>query len=245
MAVAIDGAGGSSAPAGASSATFSVAVGNGANRFLIAAPAWYTVGGTGTVSSVVFNTSESLTVISGSLINDSSAVAGADKQGTALYQLVAPSNATANVVMTGGATYYSWGGGAVPWTGVDQSTPVGTPVTNSSQNSTTPTVTLTGAAGEIMLASLNGVNGSAFNTADTDVWVRSNGALGISYTGAYQAATGGADTIASSGGVPGFGFVASAVAIKPVSAGGGITGPLVRSGRLVGRGPLVGGRLVH
>jgi hypothetical protein len=67
-----------------------------------------------------------------------------------LWYLVNPSSGTHNVVVTLSSSSDGLGGGAVTYTGVDQSTPVGTAVKNNGYN-LNPTVTVSSAADELVI----------------------------------------------------------------------------------------------
>jgi len=85
--------------------------------------------------------------------------------GLFLYRLVAPdegSNLTVSVTLSGPPAHYVYG--AVSYTGVDQTTPFGTPATPTTANSSTPSITVTSASGELVI---NAVGFVSLNPAPT------------------------------------------------------------------------------
>jgi len=112
----------------------SFAVGSGSNRFLFVGVSWGT--GTGvTLSSVTFN-GDPLTRLSSSLITNSTLNAE-------IFYMVAPDNATGDIVVTmSGATRVTVAG-AIALTGVDQTNPIGAKITNSNTSQSSITTNLT------------------------------------------------------------------------------------------------------
>ena len=101
----------------------SFAVGSSADRLLLVGVSWSS--STVTVSTVTFG-AQSLTAVTNSRATNAAGVR------TELWSLVAPNNATNNIVVTMSSTT-SAVVGASSWSGVDQTTPLGTPVIASGQ----------------------------------------------------------------------------------------------------------------
>lgn len=62
-----------------------------------------------------------------------------------------PASGTHNIVITMSGSISKMGIGVTSWGGVNQTTPTGTPVTNSGDNSTPATVTVSSATGEVVV----------------------------------------------------------------------------------------------
>lgn len=115
----------------------------GTNRLLVCGTS--TQNNTKTVVSAVFNTSESLTLLTTKDFDD-----GSGNQARAeLWYLISPTVTTANVDITfTGATAMSVG--CIAFSDVHQTTPLGTPATAGART-TTATVDVTSAAGEVVV----------------------------------------------------------------------------------------------
>lgn len=71
--------------------------------------------------------------------------------GVSLWRLVAPAAGSNNVVITFGNTDQYHVSAAVSFSGVDQTTPLGTPTTATSTGTTAPSVTVSGATGDLIV----------------------------------------------------------------------------------------------
>jgi len=132
------------------------------------------------------------------------------------------------------------------WTGADQTTPVGTMVSNAATSAsiTTGSITCPSNGGVWGMANTGYQGASPTLVAGTGTTLASTATRnGTAYGGGYRLDTGalnwtqGASTAYTAIGIP----------INAVAAGGGITGPLLSAGNgtghLIKQGPLVGGRL--
>lgn len=186
---------------------------SGSDRFLVASAAWWNVEGARTVSSVTYN-SVGLTAV------PSSSITSTDQgKSVQLWSLIAPATGANNVVITLSGNDDLIVGGAVSFTGADQSSPLGTAVTAKADD-TTPQLTLSSAADEIVVGSVSFVSLTAadFSTSDTEAWEQfdatTNGNAGAYSTGAATV------TLDWSGDTGSFDFAGSGVPVKPVSVGG-------------------------
>lgn len=175
MAVAIDNAGLSAVGTAISSLSItSFAVGAGANRLLfVGASQWCNPdrapGGN-------FNTSETLTLHDAATIVESTGTRRAS-----ILRRIAPSNVSATVQVTWGGAVDEAVIGADSWTGVDQTTPLGTAVKFTSTNSAAPSVTVASATGNIVhdvlaadaSASANAIIAGSGQTEDWDNFISS------------------------------------------------------------------------
>lgn len=140
MALAIDAV----SSAGGSASSFSWAhTCAGSDRVLLLGISWYDT--IDTISSVTYNS------VAMTLVPSSSKSIG--QYTTVLYYLVAPATGSNTVAVTFTNAVFDFGGGAVSFTGADQSTPLGTANT-ASGTSTTPSVAITSTTGEIVLDTL-------------------------------------------------------------------------------------------
>lgn len=96
------------------------------------------------VSGITWNTSESFTLISGSNATNS-------LSDVWLYKLLAPTETTADVVVSFSASATFANAGVMYITGVDQTTPHGTAAIGAGESGTTATATVTTAAGELVV----------------------------------------------------------------------------------------------
>jgi hypothetical protein len=202
--------------ANATTLTFAHTV-SGSDRVLLVAVQWYSTQAVRSVSSVTYN-GTAMTLVSSSQIDN-----GANRF-LALYYLIAPSTGTNNVVITLSGTDDLFFGGSVSFTGADQTSPLGTAVTNSG-SSTTPSVTLSSAAGEIALGACQfecHSGAGAFSTGDTEAWEildgTSNGSAGAYQNGAASVTV---DWSGDDSGAQTRLWRTSGVPVKPVSGGGG------------------------
>lgn len=214
--VAVDNTGASAASSGQTALNLtSFAVGSGTNRLLLCGVSQWN--NPDLAPSATFNGS-SLTVAGAATRAESPGV----RRATMLY-LIAPANVTATVAV-------SWGGSAVSeaivgctsWTGVDQTTPLGTPVTTTAASTTTITTNVTGASGDVVHDVLS-VDDSALTLPtgnQTARWGRANGSNNSDGAGQSAAGTGSATamtwTTASSRPV----WAQIGAAIKQASGGG-------------------------
>lgn len=162
MAVAVDNTGAFASGTGVTSLTItSFAVGAGSNRLLFAGASQWKA--SDTVPSATFNTSENFTVHDAATIAESPGTRRAT-----ILKLVAPSNATANIV-------FSWGGGTVDeavvgatsWTGVDQTTPLGTAVKNTNASASSSTVSVPNTSGDAVHDVISNDGGGSVNGTPT------------------------------------------------------------------------------
>jgi hypothetical protein len=133
-----------------SSLTFAHTVGAGSDRVL-----WvgvHTRDGNTAVSNVTYGGTPFTRV--------GSIVAGGGQNRSEIWQLLSPAVGTANIVVTLSAAK-NVAAGAVSFFGVDQSTPVGS-LASGSGNSTTANVTVSSAAGEVVLDAVS-ANGDAIS----------------------------------------------------------------------------------
>jgi hypothetical protein len=114
----------------------------GANRLLIVGVAFDTA--TPTVTSVTY-AAVGMTQVFAQTVGSSGTVA--------MYRLVAPATGANNVVITLSASSVFLQGGAVSFTGVDQTTPLGTP-TSTSTFADPGTVDIASATGEVVIDAL-------------------------------------------------------------------------------------------
>lgn len=124
------------------SVTFSLTVNTGSDRLvIIGVNALDTVGTGGNVMSVVFNGTETATAIGSQVVY--SGFPGANYIHVNLYQLVAPTETTANVVATFDTTASVLCAAAIVLNGVNQSGAVRTPAGDIGGSGTTPSLTIT------------------------------------------------------------------------------------------------------
>ena len=189
-----------------SSATIAHPVSSGANRLLlVGATLW--PNSLYSVTSVTYN---------GVPLTKITAVTNSSTIQTELWQLVAPATGTANVVVTlSGSTYLTVG--VISFTGVDQSTPYGTPAT-SKGTGTSANITVASASNEMVLSVAGaGIYGRNFTsiTGGTQQW---NLSAATSTKGAGGTATGAASVTISHGLSASNDWAIIGLAIKPATA---------------------------
>lgn len=116
---------------------------SGSNRVLLLGIGWYDTADT--VSSITYNS------VAMTLVPSSTATNG--QYTAALYYLTDPTTGSNTISVTFTGSVFDFGGVALSVTGADQSTPLGTANT-ASGTSTTPSVTITSASGELVLDTL-------------------------------------------------------------------------------------------
>lgn len=201
---------------------------SGSDRILVVGVTLYS-DSTQTVSTVTYG-GVSLTLISGCTAEQ------ADIR-TEQWYLIAPAAGTANVVVTLSATSGAIASTAVSFTGVDQSTPLGTCVTATGFNAA-PTVAVSSAAGELVvdaLAVFDGI-GAAAPTVGASQTQRAYGEHGHAFGdfGAGASTEAGAGTVTMSWSLSGSRWWAIAATPLKEAAGGG--GSTVRNLMLMGVG---------
>lgn len=137
------------------------------------------------------------------------------------YYLINPATGTNNVVISFTGPMFDIGAGSVSFTDAHQTTPLGTAVT-ATGTSTTPSVTVSSAAGEIVLDGLVIVHSGTLTVdgSQTQLWnsIASNGFQ--KYAGSMETAAEASTTMSWSNSSSQQ-WAIGAVPIKPVSAGGG------------------------
>lgn len=139
MAIAFDNSAVGSAASG-TSATFSLTV-SGSNRILIVGVVLRSPNSASGPSSVTYN-GVSLTQI---------AVIDISFMNLSLWRLVNPSTGANNVVVTNGATSSNIAATAVSYTGVNQTTPLGTATSNSASSASSMSTTVSSNSGELVV----------------------------------------------------------------------------------------------
>jgi len=145
-----------------SSLTWSHVVGSGSNRILVVGISFRD--GNVSASSVKYG-GVSLTLIGA--VNS-----GGNQNRTEMWYLLAPTTGTASIVVTMSASK-AIAAASISFAGVHQSTPLGTPVTGTSNGSTTASVTLASASGQVVLDTVtaNGdANSLTANGSQTPQW---------------------------------------------------------------------------
>lgn len=146
---------------GVSSMTWSHVV-SGSDRLLLVG-VYQTAGDTTTISSVTYNgvaMTEVLREVEATL-----------KVTCAIYRLIAPDTGTHDVVVTFSGTVSDCGGGSCSYTGVHQTTPLGTAVKASALSGGPATVDASSAAGEIVFGALGTISiDVAVGTGVNDRW---------------------------------------------------------------------------
>jgi hypothetical protein len=119
---------------------------SGSNRLLLVMVQWNQPNNSETVSSVTYG-GTALTQVGSNVVAGGS---GLDRC-TALFRLTAPATGTANIVVTMSAacTFFA---GAVSFTGVDQTTPLGTPQTATTTTAATLSTTTSSAASNLVFS---------------------------------------------------------------------------------------------
>lgn len=200
-------------PGNTTTITVSHTVGAGSDLFMLVAVGWYNTQGARTVSTVVWNGSESLSAVA------SSSVSSSDSHSVQLWKLAAPSTGTHNVVVTLSGNEDLIFCGVSSWSGVDQTSPLGTAATNTGTGATGQ-VTLSSAADQYVAGSIahGAALASDFSTSDTEMWEQFDATTNLN-SGAYSVGAGSVSLDWSGGNnVP---WAATGVPILPVSAGGG------------------------
>lgn len=169
--------------------------------------------GTRTVSSVTWN---------GASMNFLSSSAGDDGNflRSEIWYLLAPTAATGILTVTMGGSSVIIFVAAQNFSGVDQGTPFGTPVTAFNASNNSPTANVSYASGEYVF----GVAASDSNTTitETGTLVAEAEAIGSDVCCSAQYFSGGGTaTVAWSAATPDNGWALSAVAVKPAGAGPG------------------------
>lgn len=205
------------------------AVGAGSNRFLFCGVSQYANPDT-TVSSITFNTSETFTIFDTVSILESPGT----RRVTIAY-LKAPSNTTANIVVSwGGSTVDEAVFGCTSWSGVNQTTPLGTAVKNSG-TSTSSSINVSSVTGNVVhdAISADASNAPGLVANQTLRW---RGIAAANTTeGAGQSAAGAATvTMTWSGIAVPSNFAHIGVDIKQVSGTGPICGSGVIGGGILG-----------
>ncbi len=198
----------------ASTLTFSHTIGSGNNGLLLVEVA-INHGGT-TVSSVTYD-GASLTYLNS---------ASQGPMDAEIWYLTAPATGTFNVVVTASANADSMTAGATSYFGVSQLAPLGTAATaNGKTNPPTPSVTVTSATGQLVVAVAAIHQGTTYTagTGQTELWSQNyaNGVGGPSMLGVTDSETGAASVTASwSVAIGGGGgeWAEVGVAIKPLSS---------------------------
>lgn len=185
MAVAFDAVGPSSA--GAFSNTVATVSWShtctGSERLLVAAVAVSNGTDTGITTTATYN---GVSMTSVGLIHSNNGTAGYIQ----MFRLIAPATGANTVLVTASTSVSDLSAGSVSFTGVDQTTPLGTPVTAASTG--TPTVAVTGTtAGNMVIDAV--CNGSDITSSNqTQRWLRN--------TSGNSAAGNGAQSTAAAGG---------------------------------------------
>lgn len=174
-ALAVDAAA-SCAGTGVSSLTCAHTV-SGSNRELVNWISWYHP--LSTLSGSAYNGVSLTAIPSGSAANGQYHIDG--------LHLIAPATGTNNLVATFSGSVYDVGMGSVSFTGADQTTPLGTAVT-ATGTSTTPSVTVSSAAGEIVVDGLAIIHGSTLTVggSQTQQWNAIATGGFIKYAGSTQ-----------------------------------------------------------
>lgn len=215
MAIAFDAAATGGA-ASASSVTFSHTC-TGSDLLLLVGVHLYNVNGA-TISSVTYN-GIALTLV------DSAANSN---RRVSLYRLVAPATGANDVVITLSGTEFEVNGGSMSFTGVDQTTPLGTAVA-ANGNSTTPTVDVSAATNDVVAAvlaiehsgtlSVGAGQTSRYSAVGGGGW---NKYAGSTEPGATTTTMSWSDTVGGAWGIVG-------VPIKPKAAAGGGIVPVIHA----------------
>lgn len=142
-----------------------------------------------------------------------------------LYYLIAPATGSNTVSVSVSGSVYSLGVGVTTVTGANQTTPYGTAVT-ATGNDSTPTVNVLAASDELAIDTLCIIHSGTLSvgSSQTSRWnaITSNGF--IKYAGSTEAGAG--TTTMSWSNTTAQTWALVAVAIKPVAAGGGSTVPV-------------------
>ncbi len=230
MALAVDAV---SSAVGAGSGPFSWGHSNAGDLLMMSA-AWYKT--LAVLGTPTFN-GDAMTAVPGSLLQTGDF-------NIQWFYLIAPDIGTYNIETGFGAEgTYDCGFGAVSFTGADQTTPYGTPVTGGSV-STSFSAVVTSAVGEIVLDGTIIIHSGTYTVGagQTSRWnaIASNG-----YTKVSGSSEAGAASVTMSWDNTSTQFqIRSALPIKPLAVGGDPEGLLFGSGKLVGGGLLQRGVLI-
>lgn len=187
---------------------------SGTNRLLLVHIAQ---GGANAVSSVTYN---GVALTLAGAVNNTNGNVHAE-----LWYLLAPAVGTFNIVISlpAAATIYAFGSS---WTGVNQTTPLGTAVTGTG-TSTTPSVTVTSAVGDTVVDVLNAQQQPANLTPSTGQTSLYTGTLYV----AGSSAAGAASVTMGWSAANGYAWAQVAVPLKPLAAAAQtvtVAGPLLR-----------------
>lgn len=162
----------------------------------------------GTVSGITYN-GVALTKIAGVTFSSNFNNEG--------WYLIAPATGTHDVVITWSASQLLVAGGIVSYTGAHQSAVIGTPAT-ASGNDTTPTVTVSSAAGELVIDGVfvNNDTSSTPGSGQTEEYDQNVG-LPASFAVSREA---GAASVVMDHTIGAHEWGSWAVALKPVATGG-------------------------
>lgn len=212
MALAVDAIG--SGSGSGSSLTFAHTC-SGSNRLLVVWVSYYD--SLDTPTGVTYNGVAMTAIPSSTAANGDYKIAG--------YYLINPATGTNNVVISFTGSMFDIGAGSVSFTDAHQTTPLGTAVT-ATGTSTTPSVTVSSAAGEIVLDGLVIVHSGALTVdgSQTQRWKANTGNAFIKYAGSTEG--GAASTAMSWSNSTSQAWAAGAVPVKPVGGGGGISMPV-------------------
>ena len=180
---------------------------SGANRVLRTGVSW--AGFAITVTGVTY--------AGAALSSIGSRVDADDNTGIHIWRRIAPATGANDVVITMSASCTDIVCGNISFTGADQTTPDGA-FNSAIGNSTTPSVVITSATGEIVMDTLDYAEvGAAPGAGQTEQWDSSTGAA-INGAGSTEA---GAASVTMSWTITSAGWVTGGAAVKPVAAGGG------------------------
>lgn len=220
MALAIDAI--SSTHGTGSSLTFAHTC-SGSNRLLIVWVSYFDSADTPT--GATYNGVAMTAIPSSTAANGNYKIAG--------FYLIAPATGTNNVVVSFSGDMSDMGAGAVSLTDAHQTVPLGTAVTATGTN-TTPSVTVSTSAGEIVVDGLVIVHGGTLTVdgSQTQRWnsIASNGFE--KYAGSTETASG-ASTAMSWGNSSSQAWAQGAVPVKPVSGGGGFQSGWARGSNVI------------
>lgn len=216
MAVAFDAAASNKAAYPANTSTISVnhTVAAGSDLFLLVSVGWYNAQGARTVSGVTWN-GTAMTAV------PSSTVATSGAHNVQLWYLINPATGAHTVTVTMSGNDDLLFVGVSSWSGVHQTAPLGTAVTNTG-TSTTGQVTLSSAADEYVAGCITheAIFASDFSTSDTELYEQFDNTTNL-HSGAYS--VGSASVSLDWLGGKNAEWAASGVPIKPVGGGGGAT----------------------
>jgi hypothetical protein len=163
MSVAIDAVSNSPTTNSVSSKSWSHTV-SGSNRLLLVMVQWNQPSNSETVSSVTYG-GTALTQVGSNVIAGGS---GLDRC-TALFRLIAPTTGTATVVVTM-STSLTFLASAVSFTGVDQTTPLGTPSTATTTTAATLQTTTSSAASNLVFSAATVRTTGSLTVPSTSEW---------------------------------------------------------------------------